>query len=135
MKDFFYQNTCSFNSDYSIVIEDDNRVAYLYLLKGEELVGDVWLYNRQEPTDIPEWDEKKAPPFLNPIRYCKLSKVSEKFRLKESDILVHWGKNDRIYAQVRIGETIVILIEEGSQPGWSNQVKANGPLARILEIS
>src|SRR5262249_60408933 len=43
---------CSFSPtkiDYEVVIDDDDRVCYAYLLDAEgRRAGDVWLYNRAE---------------------------------------------------------------------------------------
>ncbi|MEL6732644.1 MAG: hypothetical protein AAFP83_16055, partial [Bacteroidota bacterium] len=33
------------NPAYAVVIEDDQKVAYAYLLHQGKIVGDVWLYN------------------------------------------------------------------------------------------
>jgi len=49
--------------------EDDRRVAYAYLKRGEKFVADVWVYNRAESPTAPEWKEGKRPPFLN-VRSC-----------------------------------------------------------------
>ena len=45
---------------YSVVIEDDGRVAYAYLLHDDEIVGDVWLYNHGPAPAEPEWRSPDA---------------------------------------------------------------------------
>jgi hypothetical protein len=32
------------DADLSLVFDDDGRFAYAYLLKGTDLIADVWLY-------------------------------------------------------------------------------------------
>lgn len=34
------------DKEHFLIIEDNGRVAYAYLLKNEKIIGDVWLYNR-----------------------------------------------------------------------------------------
>jgi hypothetical protein len=69
MSNFFFQYFCNFNANYSIIIEDDNRVAYAYLLEGENIVGDVWLYNQEQSPVKENWDNPDDLPFLNSLDY------------------------------------------------------------------
>lgn len=60
------------NSGYSVVLDDDGRVAYAYLLnKDGAIVSDVWLYNRCLPPSEPEWKNPEKMPFANPIGFVK----------------------------------------------------------------
>ena len=54
---------------YSLVFEDDGKVAYAYLKHAGEIVGDVWLYNRAGTPLVPEWTDIERAPFLNPKAY------------------------------------------------------------------
>lgn len=38
---------------WTVVVEDDDRVAYAYLLHEGRIVGDVWLYNRSVRCEAP----------------------------------------------------------------------------------
>src|SRR4051812_15928622 len=67
----FLHQIPNFQSRYSIVVEDDGKVAYAYSLQGASIVADVWLYNQREAPDKPEWDDSNNAPFLNPKGYCK----------------------------------------------------------------
>lgn len=45
---YFKQFFCSTEPEYSVVIEDDDKVCYAYLYFNKEIIGDVWLYNNVE---------------------------------------------------------------------------------------
>jgi hypothetical protein len=44
-------------SDRAIVLEDDGRVAYAYLIIEGQMVGDVWLYNVSPAPDVVDWKD------------------------------------------------------------------------------
>lgn len=77
MTGFFKQMFCDTDKRYSVVVEDDGRVCYAYLLLDGEIVADVWLYNSAEtPNDI-DRQSKGDLPFLNPSTYVDGSKKME----------------------------------------------------------
>lgn len=51
------------------IVEDDGKVAYAYLLKGNDIISDVWLYNQQRTPDTIDWTNKVDMLFLNPKNY------------------------------------------------------------------
>ena len=57
----------SVDGAHAVVIEDDGRVAYAYLLDADgKICGDVWLYNRGPAPKEPEWTDREKAPFANP---------------------------------------------------------------------
>ena len=47
----------------AVVIEDDERVGYAYLIDSRgEICGDVWLYNRCPAPAEPEWNDPGNDP-------------------------------------------------------------------------
>src|SRR3569833_3426943 len=68
MSTFFLQIQCEFDDYYSTVIEDDGRVCYAYLYEGEDIIGDVWLYNQQQAPATSFWRAEDML-FLNPTEY------------------------------------------------------------------
>jgi hypothetical protein len=131
MKDYCTQFT-SDNSTFSIIIEDDGRGCYGYLLEEGKIIADVWLYNTQEtPEDMP-WSEAFPLPFLNQKSY-----VDQKRMLKiedENDAQVEWsfdGMNLR-YADIYIREELIARLNCYAKPGWSTRVLKDGPLALLL---
>lgn len=112
----------------SVVLEDDGRVAYAYLLADESLVGDVWLYNVAEPPDEVDWRDQSAMPFLNPARFCRQEVVG---RLRtDSAVACDWSDAGVV---VTVDGLPWARLEYGSRPGWSRNAKMAGPLAKPLE--
>ncbi|WLQ14314.1 hypothetical protein O5O45_31850 [Hahella aquimaris] len=82
-------------SGYSVVIEDDGRVAHGYMLnQTEKIVSDVWLYNRCESPSEPEWTNPENMPFANSASFTdneyKFTPIN-----KISDMDVFWPINER----------------------------------------
>src|SRR3954471_17477542 len=77
-------------SGHSAVFEDDGRVAYAYLLDGDEIVADVWLYNRAATPEQPEWRDRSRAPFLNPRGFAsggQFAPVAD-----ESEVAFSWSR-------------------------------------------
>ncbi|MDI1432822.1 hypothetical protein [Polyangium sorediatum] len=112
----------------AVVLDDDNRVAYAYLLEDEEVVGDVWLYNVMEAPDTVNWEDSSPMPFLNPRDYCKSEKVRR--LTPQSAVQCAWFDAG---VEVSIDGIRWARIERGSKPGWSRLAAQPGPLAIPLE--
>lgn len=131
MTDFLHKFSCQGNAEYSVVIEDDELVAYAYLFKGEIIVGDIWLYN-QAPTPVnTEWNQDDMP-FLNPFEFVKhnLEPITDK-----NEIALKWvlKKDMEVdYVLIKIKGELIAKLSEGANPGWSTCVIKDGPLAKVL---
>jgi hypothetical protein len=120
-------------TDFSVVVEDDGRVAYAYLRDGESIVSDVWLYNRIDTPEEPEWKDRKKAPFANPIGYVVGDNDIGPIR-STTDVKVSWcGKKD-IEVVIRIHGIRWAVLRQGVKPGWCRLAAKSGPLARPLEI-
>ena len=123
----------SLNSNYSIVFEDNGRVAYAYLLDNfDNIVGDVWLYNRCTTPLEPEWKNPDKMPFANSSEYVK----NEHFDPVKNteDVSVRWKyDDDKVQAKIYIHDRLFAILTEGSKPGKSLLANKNGPLAKVLE--
>jgi len=54
-----------------MIVDDDGRTGYGYVTNSQELIADVWLYNRLPAPEEPEWHFRPPdPPFLNPRHFC-----------------------------------------------------------------
>lgn len=117
---------------WRVVVDDDDRVAYAYLLRDGEAVGDVWLYNRHEAPEEPEWHDKSNVPFLNPRRFAR----QDGFVAIETDgdVAVDWRFEGEHLARVdvRIRGVLSARLAPFTKPGWSRMAVADGPLARVL---
>ncbi len=132
MSTFSLRTYCEFDSHYSVVTEDDGRVAYSYLYEGEDIVGDVWLYNQQEPPQTSFWLPEDMP-FLNPKEYLSKDAAIKPIE-RESDIRCEWteSKDDGlIEVGIYIRDKFIASVAVGSKPGWSTLVAKDGPLAYV----
>jgi hypothetical protein len=112
----------------AVILEDDGRVAYAYLLEDEEIVGDVWLYNVEQTPDTVNWKDRAAMPFLNPRPFCRDADVP---RIGQS-VPVHcqWSETG---VEVSIDGVLLARLERGAKPGWSKLAIQPGPLAKPLQ--
>ncbi|QKJ31573.1 hypothetical protein HQ865_17990 [Mucilaginibacter mali] len=132
MSQFLQQITCEFDENYSVLIEDDGRVAYAYLLEYGDVIGDVWLYNQDAAPGDSNWVNQQTP-YLNPAEYlaphANIAPVK-----KESEIRCEWTEspNDSlIEAAIWIRDKFIAQVVSGSKPGWSTLVVKDGPLALV----
>lgn len=133
MSNFFSQWFCDFNTSYSLVIEEDGRVAYAYLMNEEDIIGDIWLYNQQSTPIKVNWEEIDDMPFLNPEEYVKVNIPPV---VNEDEIRLQWVPNDSDNlvkeVDIFIRQKLVAKLSPGSTPGWSTVVIKDGPLAKVL---
>ncbi len=131
--EYYMQFICKQDKRFSVVIDDNSIVCYAYLIKNNEIIGDVWLYNQEPSPNFNEWDFKKDGPFLNPELY-----VSDEYKimpLKEDDLVeLNWGflSTELVFVEIYFDKRLVALITPESKPGWSIFAKKNGPLAKVL---
>jgi hypothetical protein len=116
---------------WQVVVEDDGRVVYAYLLREQEIVADVWLSNRAVPSK-PEWLEPNASermPFLNPLPF-----VDPKSRgvtgLAVEDLRTRWREGGLV--ELCLGEVTVATLAPGERPGRCVYADMDGPLAVCL---
>lgn len=111
----------------ALVLEDDGRVAYAYLLEHEDVVGDVWLYNVNDAPVSEDWHSQSEMPFLNPMSYCSDEKASR--LAMGSSITCVWCDEG---VDVTIDGTFMARLCRGTKPGWSRYAIRPGPLAKPL---
>ena len=128
-KQFFYNET----NKHSLIVDDDGRVSYAYLLEGEEIIADVWLYNQAETPDLGIWDSLTEIPFVNTVEYVNENIIIAPLS-DPKDVFIKWEfKNDNlIQVSVFIRDQLSAILKPGSKPGWSICAKKDGPLAKVL---
>lgn len=119
---------------YVLTFDDDGKVAYGYLKKGNRIVGDVWLYNRCETPEDPEWKDRSNIPFAN----CK-GYISEEGRIRGpvslKDVHVKWSYEDKDpVAFVYVFRDLLGVVGVGDKPGCARFAIRNGPLAKVMVI-
>lgn len=134
MGELFLQIFNDSNSVYSVIIEDDNRVAYAYLLKGDVVIGDVWLYNQIEAPLNQEWKVQDMP-FVNPLKFIKTD-ISTLPINSANEVSCKWCEaiDGEIEVVISIRNSIIAKISPGSNPGWSTIVSQDGPLAKVYYL-
>lgn len=121
------------NHDYRLTFDDDGRVAYAYLKHFNKIVGDVWIYNRCETPDEPEWRDRTKAPFANPRAYT-LADGRMRDPVALDDVQVRWDADDgHVTAYIYISGDLVASVREGDKPGRSKFAAKDGPLAKRLE--
>ena len=119
---------------YSVVIEDDGKVTYAYLLDpSHAIIGDVWLYNRGPTPKSTDWSDRNLVPFANPLDFASDTTV-EPLR-READVLVQWKRASAqpLQAHLFIREELFAVLKDGFAPGWSRLATKSGPLALVPE--
>ncbi len=123
------------SSDVSLWFEDDGRVAYAYLKRGEKFVADVWVYNRAESPTAPEWKEGKRPPFLN-VRSCIAEIMPFVLPTSEQDIGVRWINEEGRppEAELILGVHVAARLRDGDKPSFAAAAIRDNPVARRLHV-
>lgn len=121
----FYKAT-----DNSVVIEEDGNTCYAYLMVGEEITGDVWLYNSKNTPNFIDLNEDL--PYPNPSEY-----TDNIFRISNEDYLenisIDWSINaNDVKVSIEFGNGLKALLKTNLFPGYTNNVKKDGPLALSL---
>jgi hypothetical protein len=117
----------------AVIVEDDGRVGYAYLLDANgKICSDVWLYNRCPTPEQPEWHARDNAPFANSAPFVDRDVI---FLLPDSatDMTVAWeGEGDARTAAIFLGHKLFAKLMNGSKPGWARLAAKDGPLARVL---
>ncbi|WP_341832464.1 hypothetical protein AACH28_05600 [Sphingobacterium thalpophilum] len=115
--------------EFAVLIEDDDKVCYAYLLNEERIVGDIWLYNSVPTPRESEWHKKENLPFLNPAKFVK-----ENLQPFDaiSPVVVTWDFGKETVANIFLASRLIAKLTVGSFPGWSSLVTKDGPLAQKM---
>jgi hypothetical protein len=113
-------------------IEDDGRVGYAYIVDADgKIRGDVWLYNRgPAPREFEESDKSAAP--RNPAAYVD-GAVHFSPPNSIDEFAVDWMEDGgRLFARIFVHDTLVAILTDGANPGWSALAAKDGPVAKSL---
>lgn len=105
---------------YSVVVEDDGKVAYAYLHDpSHAIIGDVWLYNRGPTPKSVDWANRDLLPFANPQDFASATTIEPLQR--EADVMVQWKRasGQPLQANLYIRGELFAVLKDGSTPGWS----------------
>lgn len=120
--------------EYKLTFDDDGKVAYAYLKKGDEIVGDVWLYNRCSTPEEPEWRDRTKIPFANSKAYMMKGGRLRR-QISADDVQVNWEYEDgRPVAYVYILEDLYGVVGAGDKPGYARFATRDSRLAKVMVI-
>ena len=118
----------------AVIIEDDGKVCYAYLLDGAGTIcGDVWLYNRRAAPVEPEWHDPRNAPFANPASFVDQNVIFSPPATID-DITIDWGEESGAStARVFLFQRLFAILMDGAKPGWALLAGRDGPLANVLK--
>ncbi len=117
----------------AVVFDDNGMVAYAYFVEDQQIVGDVWLYNRCAAPKEPEWRSAERAPFANAAQY--VAQVPFAPPSFAGEIEVRWsggGRAGNVRAQVFIRGVLHATLARNERPGACRLAAKDGPLARVL---
>ena len=129
----FFESYQSPDPALSLVVEDDGRVAYGYLLVDKEIIGDVWLYNQAETPSAPEWKDESKAPFLNPSAYVDQPSDFAPIT-SSSELRIKWvtENGEIVGAHIFIRGRHHATVRRAQKPGACRFARKDGPLAKVL---
>jgi hypothetical protein len=114
------------------IVEDDGRVAYLYLTEPDTTkpIADCWLYNRI-PTP-PTFSSSRGEPPVVPLTHAAANAtipppVSESVRIL-------WSSDGESVAVFIDGE-LAGYIARGEKLGYSSRLRTSGPHGNIVDLN
>src|SRR5260370_26450666 len=117
---------------FGVVIDDDDRVAYAYLLENDKIVGDVWLYNGTPAPLKPEWGDQSKAPFLNPQEFA-LGHAPPITEATQLEVVWVRHKDTLLRAEIYLANQLFAVVAPGAKPGWCRNARKSVPLAKVLE--
>lgn len=131
MTTFFLETRSELDRNYSLKVIDDGRVAYAYLVVFDDIVSDVWLYNRNEAPAITNWSTDIIP-YLNPVEYLVKEALIGPIT-DAAEVRCEWTESSDgiIEVEILIRGKFIAGMAAGSTPGWSALVVKDGPLALV----
>ena len=119
--------TCFELDNARVVLDLDAGCVYAYYYSGDEITGDVWLFNVGGTPSTDPWPQGGKPPFCNSSKYCIEHSFEEP--ILENDFQVHFDLTNQtagIYFRGRFAG----LVGANTRPGWSTLAKENSPAAK-----
>jgi hypothetical protein len=121
--------------EFKLTFDDDGKVAYAYLKKGKDILGDVWLYNRCPTPDEKEWEDRKNLPFANRKGFMTESGHFETPPTID-EVTASWQySGEQPTASVFLFGELVAKVGVNDKPGYSRFALRDGPLAKVLFVA
>ena len=127
---YFNQFFAHQENKYSLIIEDNGKVAYAYLLENGDIISEVWLYNNGESL-YDNWDSISEDDL--PIQNLPI--FIEHFTLpikEDSDVNLKWIVEDsfvRVFVFIR--QELIAILSSNEEIGSSTSISVDTPIARL----
>jgi hypothetical protein len=132
----FVQFNSEIENRYSVIIDEDHNTVYGYLMREEEIVSDVWLYNVGDSPEFVDWENPELMPFPSPIGLSVPN--SETIRIIDTSLIdVKWGysKSKKVKAFIYYNGSLFARLSEDDFPGESINALCDSRLANKLRNS
>jgi hypothetical protein len=130
-----YFSNDDLESSFSAFIEDDDRVAYLYLSNDGEIVADVWLYNLLPAPSSDDWGSMGELPYLNPNKFIHAEHFEPVKDSSEVKFVWCHGQDGFDHLDLFIRGVHHATLKRDSKPGWCRLIASGGPLGLPLTNS
>jgi hypothetical protein len=112
------------------IIEDDGRVAWLYLTEPDtrKPVADCWLYNRV-PTPA-HFDSARGEPPVVPQTHAGVDATSQP--PSAESVRLRWSRDGESVA-VFFDAELIGFIAPGQKRGFSRHIRVSGPFGSVLD--
>ena len=112
------------------VIEDDGRVAWLYLTEPDtwKPVADCWLYNRV--VTPPQFGGIRGEPPVVPQTYAGVGATLQP--PAEESVHLRWSRDGESVA-VFFDAELIGFIAPGQKRGFSRHIRVSGPFGSVLD--
>ncbi|WP_417355452.1 hypothetical protein [Flavobacterium sp.] len=128
----YYKQFFSEKKDiFSVIIDDDGSVAYAYLLEGNNIISDLWLYNSGK-TKYEDWENisEKDLPLQNLDCYI-ITKI--KSITNDNDIDVEWYiEGNSVKVEIYIHNKLIGILNSTSKVGFNTLVSEDTPIAKKI---
>ncbi|MGV3618747.1 MAG: hypothetical protein ACO1SV_25775 [Fimbriimonas sp.] len=112
--------------EYAVVVEETEDCCWAYLVQGETIVGDVWLYNIPVPDPNPI--RRGIPPSNPDARDLSFPRFE-----REDDLRLKWsGAPETIDVEIFVRRALHARVSEGVKPGWCVLAARDNRIAKVL---
>lgn len=130
---FWGAYSCPNDESYAVVVEDDGRVTYAYLLRDKEFVTHAWLFNSLPESQQVECDAS-APP-CNPESNIKEDMPRVAPIQDSSEVSIRWSLESPVTASVFIHDVQYAILVDGVRPSYSIFIKEDNRCGRQATIA
>jgi hypothetical protein len=121
--------------NYSAFFEDNGRVAYAYLLRNQEIISDVWLYNHGPSPLEPEWHSPEKLPFANPVDFASNQEVTPVENPNQVSFQWNYTNEQKVISvEIYLEGILYGILKPGFKPGFAKLAIKDSPVAKVMNL-